>query len=90
MRRDIANGSRGILLAVLASTSDTPGVPRSSATFRWKGENVATREVNDAIRGMPFVTDTSTTTGSPSPGTDGRAGMAALKNPLRSCGESMT
>jgi fatty-acyl-CoA synthase len=52
-------------------------VDRVGDTFRWKGENVATGEVNDAIRDCPGVLDAATY-GATVPGTDGRAGMAAL------------
>ena len=52
-------------------------VDRVGDTFRWKGENVATSEVNDAIRDCPGVIDASTY-GVTVPGADGRAGMAAL------------
>lgn len=52
-------------------------VDRLGDTFRWKGENVATSEVNDAIRDCPGVVDASTY-GVAVPGMDGRAGMAAL------------
>jgi fatty-acyl-CoA synthase len=52
-------------------------VDRVGDTFRWKGENVATSEVNDAIRDCPGVLDASTY-GVAVSGTDGRAGMAAL------------
>jgi fatty-acyl-CoA synthase len=52
-------------------------VDRIGETFRWKGENVATSEVNDAIRDCPGVLDASTY-GVAIPGADGRAGMAAL------------
>jgi fatty-acyl-CoA synthase len=52
-------------------------VDRVGDTFRWKGENVATGEVNDAIRECPGVIDASTY-GVTVPGADGRAGMAAL------------
>ena len=52
-------------------------VDRVGDTFRWKGENVATSEVNDAIRDCPGVRDASTY-GVTVPGADGRAGMAAI------------
>ncbi|MBR1269787.1 long-chain-acyl-CoA synthetase [Bradyrhizobium sp. AUGA SZCCT0222] len=52
-------------------------VDRVGDTFRWKGENVATSEVNDAIMDCPGVLDASTY-GAAVPGADGRAGMAAL------------
>ncbi len=52
-------------------------VDRLGDTFRWKGENVATSEVNDAVRDGPGVVD-ATTYGVVVPGTDGRAGMAAI------------
>jgi fatty-acyl-CoA synthase len=52
-------------------------VDRVGDTFRWKGENVATGEVNDAIRECHGVLD-ATTYGVEVPGTDGRAGMAAI------------
>jgi fatty-acyl-CoA synthase len=52
-------------------------VDRVGDTFRWKGENVATSEVNDAIRDCPGVLDASTY-GVAVPGGDGRAGMAAI------------
>jgi fatty-acyl-CoA synthase len=52
-------------------------VDRIGDTFRWKGENVATSEVNDAIRECRGIID-STTYGVIVPGTDGRAGMAAI------------
>jgi fatty-acyl-CoA synthase len=52
-------------------------VDRVGDTFRWKGENVTTGEVNDAIRDCPGVLDASTY-GAAVPGADGRAGMAAL------------
>src|SRR5262249_34288775 len=52
-------------------------VDRVGDTFRWKGENVATSEVNDAIRDCAGVVD-ATTYGVEVPGTDGRAGMAAI------------
>jgi fatty-acyl-CoA synthase len=52
-------------------------VDRLGDTFRWKGENVATSEVNDAIRECRGVLD-STTYGVEIVGHDGRAGMAAI------------
>jgi fatty-acyl-CoA synthase len=52
-------------------------VDRVGDTFRWKGENVATSEVNEAIVDCPGVID-ATTYGVEIPGADGRAGMAAV------------
>lgn len=52
-------------------------VDRIGDTFRWKGENVATSEVNDAVRDFRGVVD-ATTYGVAVPGTDGRAGMSAI------------
>jgi fatty-acyl-CoA synthase len=52
-------------------------VDRVGDTFRWKGENVATSEVNEAIRECDGVLD-ATTYGVEIPGHDGRAGMAAI------------
>lgn len=52
-------------------------VDRIGDTFRWKGENVATSEVNDAVREFRGVVD-ATTYGVAIPGTDGRAGMSAI------------
>jgi fatty-acyl-CoA synthase len=52
-------------------------VDRIGDTFRWKGENVATTEVAEAIARCPGVRDVSVY-GVEVPGTDGRAGMAAL------------
>jgi fatty-acyl-CoA synthase len=52
-------------------------VDRVGETFRWKGENVATGEVNDAILQCPGIVEASTY-GVTVPGADGRAGMAAL------------
>lgn len=52
-------------------------IDRIGDTFRWKGENVATAEVNDVIRDCPGVVD-AVTYGVTVPGADGRAGMAAL------------
>lgn len=52
-------------------------VDRIGDTFRWKGENVATSEVNDAVRDFTGVVD-ATTYGVSISGTDGRAGMSAI------------
>lgn len=52
-------------------------VDRVGDTFRWKGENVSTSEVNDAIRDCPGVLDASAY-GVAVSGADGRAGMVAL------------
>jgi fatty-acyl-CoA synthase len=52
-------------------------VDRVGDTFRWKGENVATSEVSQAIMDYPGVVD-ATTYGVKIPGADGRAGMVAM------------
>ena len=52
-------------------------VDRIGDTFRWKGENVATSEVAEAICAFPGVKEANVY-GVAIPGTDGRAGMAAL------------
>lgn len=52
-------------------------VDRVGDTFRWKGENVATSEVNEAVTDSPGVVDAATY-GVAVPGADGRAGMAAI------------
>jgi fatty-acyl-CoA synthase len=52
-------------------------VDRLGDTFRWKGENVATSEVADAITAHPAIADADVY-GVSVPGTEGRAGMAAL------------
>jgi fatty-acyl-CoA synthase len=52
-------------------------VDRIGDTFRWKGENVSTAEVAEAIGRCPGVRD-ATVYGVEVPGNDGRAGMAAL------------
>jgi fatty-acyl-CoA synthase len=52
-------------------------VDRVGDTFRWKGENVATSEVNEAVADCPGVVD-ATTYGVEIPGADGRAGMSAI------------
>jgi fatty-acyl-CoA synthase len=52
-------------------------VDRAGDTFRWKGENVATSEVNQAVVDCRGVVD-ATTYGVKIPGADGRAGMIAV------------
>ncbi len=53
-------------------------VDRIGDTFRWKGENVSTNEVGEIINQHPDVAF-SNVYGVEVPGTDGRAGMAALR-----------
>ncbi len=52
-------------------------IDRVGDTFRWKGENVSTTEVTEAINPFPGITD-ATVYGVHVPGRDGRAGMAAI------------
>jgi fatty-acyl-CoA synthase len=52
-------------------------VDRIGDTFRWKGENVATSEISEAICEFPGVKEANVY-GVAIPGTDGRAGMATL------------
>jgi fatty-acyl-CoA synthase len=52
-------------------------VDRIGDTFRWKGENVATSEVSEALGVIPGIEEANVY-GVAVPGMDGRAGMAAL------------
>ena len=52
-------------------------IDRIGDTFRWKGENVATSEVSQALGIIPGVKEANVY-GVSVPGQDGRAGMAAL------------
>jgi fatty-acyl-CoA synthase len=52
-------------------------VDRIGDTYRWKGENVATSEVTQALSVIPGVREANVY-GVTVPGMDGRAGMAAL------------
>jgi fatty-acyl-CoA synthase len=52
-------------------------VDRLGDTFRWKGENVSTTEVAEAINQFPGIQDT-TVYGVRLEGNEGRAGMAAI------------
>jgi fatty-acyl-CoA synthase len=52
-------------------------VDRIGDTFRWKGENVSTNEVGEALTAMPGIV-TANVYGVAIPGYDGKAGMAAI------------
>jgi len=52
-------------------------VDRIGDTFRWKGENVATSEVSEALGVIPGIKEANVY-GVAVPGQDGRAGMASL------------
>ncbi|HEY4339866.1 MAG TPA: long-chain-acyl-CoA synthetase [Steroidobacteraceae bacterium] len=52
-------------------------VDRVGDTFRWKGENVSAAEVTGVLASCPGVSDAAVY-GVQVPGTDGRAGMAAI------------
>jgi fatty-acyl-CoA synthase len=64
-------------LMMLDASSYFHFVDRVGDTFRWKGENVATSEVNRAVADCLGVVD-ATTYGVEISGADGRAGMAAV------------
>jgi acyl-CoA synthetase (AMP-forming)/AMP-acid ligase II len=53
-------------------------VDRIGDTFRWKGENVSTNEVTEILSGAEGLLEANVY-GVRVPGTEGRAGMAALK-----------
>ena len=52
-------------------------VDRTGDTFRWKGENCSTNEVAEQLNSFPAVASANVY-GVEIPGTNGRAGMAAL------------
>lgn len=56
----------------------TQFVDRLGDTFRWKGENVSTTEVENALGTFPGIED-AVVYGVEIPGTNGRCGMAALR-----------
>uniref|UniRef100_A0A8C3RW79 long-chain-fatty-acid--CoA ligase n=1 Tax=Chelydra serpentina TaxID=8475 RepID=A0A8C3RW79_CHESE len=51
---------------------------RVGDTFRWKGENVATTEVETTLAGVRFIQEVNVY-GVPVPGHEGKAGMAAIR-----------
>ncbi|VFV21340.1 long-chain fatty acid transport [Lynx pardinus] len=57
---------------------------RTGDTFRWKGENVSTTEVEGTLSRLLDMADVAVY-GVGVPGTEGRAGMAAVANPAGSC-----
>lgn len=52
-------------------------IDRIGDTFRWKGENVATNEVGEALASIDGIAHANVY-GVPIPGMDGKAGMAAI------------
>ena len=52
-------------------------IDRIGDTFRWKGENVSTGEVGEALLAVPGIREANVY-GVAIPGVDGRAGMASL------------
>uniref|UniRef100_A0A8C0G5C0 Arachidonate--CoA ligase n=1 Tax=Chelonoidis abingdonii TaxID=106734 RepID=A0A8C0G5C0_CHEAB len=57
---------------------------RTGDTFRWKGENVSTTEVEGTLSRILHMTDV-VVYGVEVPGTEGKAGMAAIADPKNSC-----
>lgn len=57
---------------------------RTGDTFRWKGENVSTTEVEGTLSRLLDMADVAVY-GVEVPGMEGRAGMAAVANPTSSC-----
>lgn len=57
---------------------------RTGDTFRWKGENVSTTEVEGTLSRLLNMADVAVY-GVEVPGTEGRAGMAAVASPTSSC-----
>uniref|UniRef100_A0A2K6EUB2 long-chain-fatty-acid--CoA ligase n=1 Tax=Propithecus coquereli TaxID=379532 RepID=A0A2K6EUB2_PROCO len=57
---------------------------RTGDTFRWKGENVSTTEVEGTLSRLLDMADV-VVYGVEVPGAEGRAGMAAVANPADSC-----
>uniref|UniRef100_A0A8C8RRJ3 Arachidonate--CoA ligase n=1 Tax=Pelusios castaneus TaxID=367368 RepID=A0A8C8RRJ3_9SAUR len=57
---------------------------RTGDTFRWKGENVSTTEVEGTLSRILSMTDV-VVYGVEVPGTEGKAGMAAIADPKNSC-----
>lgn len=62
-------------------------VDRLGDTFRWKGENVATTEVENALNAHPDIEE-SVVYGVAVPGNDGRAGMAAITPKVKKGGQT--
>uniref|UniRef100_G1S723 Arachidonate--CoA ligase n=1 Tax=Nomascus leucogenys TaxID=61853 RepID=G1S723_NOMLE len=57
---------------------------RTGDTFRWKGENVSTTEVEGTLSRLLDMADVAVY-GVEVPGTEGRAGMAAMASPTGNC-----
>ena len=74
-RRRLVQHRRPDALAGLRHAAFTD---RLGDTFRWKGENVATTEVEAAVSTDPQVEE-ATVFGVEVPGAGGRAGMAAIQ-----------